>query len=45
MTADRTHAEDDEQRQVNAFLARTIRKHLRVFIAYVHADAEAIQPS
>jgi hypothetical protein len=45
MTADSTHAEDDEQRQVNAFLAPTIRKHLWVFIAYIRADAEAIQPS
>jgi uncharacterized protein len=44
MTTDKTHAADTEQQKVDAFLAQTIRKHLWVAIAHVHADADAIQP-
>jgi uncharacterized protein len=44
MTIHRVDAADSEQRQVDAFLARTVRKRLWAVISHVKADAGAIQP-
>jgi uncharacterized protein len=44
MTSHRVDAADSEQRQVEAFLTRTVRKRLWAAISHVKADADAIQP-
>jgi uncharacterized protein len=44
MTIYRVEAADSEQRQVDAFLARTVRKRLWAAISHVNADADAIKP-
>jgi hypothetical protein len=44
MTVHRTEVADSEQRHVDAFLARTIKKRLWAAIAHVNAGADAIRP-
>jgi len=44
MTVHRAEAADSEQRHVDAFLARTLRRRLWAVIAHVNAGADAIGP-